>query len=44
MLVKKLYMCGSSTHPGPAVSGASRAAVPVIMEDLGISFKKVIAK
>ncbi len=42
--VKKLYMCGASTHPGPGVSGASRAAVPVIMEDLGIDFRKVIAK
>lgn len=42
--VKKLYMCGASTHPGPSVSGGSRAAVPLIMEDLGINFKKVIAK
>jgi phytoene dehydrogenase-like protein len=40
--VKKLYMCGASTHPGPAVSGGSRAAVRVVMEDLGINFKKVI--
>ena len=42
--VKKLYMCGASTHPGPAVNAASRAAMPVIMEDLGIDFKRVIAK
>jgi len=42
--VKNLYMCGACTHPGPGVFGSSRAAVPVIMEDLGINFKKVIAK
>jgi phytoene dehydrogenase-like protein len=42
--VKKLYMCGSSTHPGGAVTGGGRAAVQVIMEDLGIDFRKVIAK
>ena len=40
--VKKLYMCGSSTHPGAAVSGGGRASVQVIMEDLGIDFKKVV--
>jgi len=42
--VKKLYMCGSSTHPGGAVTGGGRAAVQVVMEDLGIDFRKVIAK
>lgn len=42
--VKKLYMCGSSTHPAGGVTGGGRAAVQVIMEDLGIDFKKVIAK
>lgn len=42
--VKKLYMCGACTHPGPAVTGGSRAAMPIIMEDLGIDFRKVIAK
>jgi phytoene dehydrogenase-like protein len=42
--VKKLYMCGGSTHPGAGVTGGGRAAVQVIMEDLGIDFKKVVAK
>ncbi|MFA5938959.1 MAG: NAD(P)/FAD-dependent oxidoreductase [Sinimarinibacterium sp.] len=40
--IKNLYMCGASTHPGPAVNGASRAAMPVVMEDLGIDFEKVV--
>ncbi|MFB0557000.1 MAG: phytoene desaturase family protein, partial [Dehalococcoidia bacterium] len=42
--VKKLYMCGASTHPSSGINGGSRAAMPIIMEDLGIDFKKVIAK
>ncbi|MFC2018196.1 phytoene desaturase family protein [Chloroflexota bacterium] len=42
--IKKLYMCGASTHPGGGVTGGGRATVQVIMEDLGIDFKKVIAK
>jgi len=42
--VKKLYMCGPSTHPGASVGGGSRAAMPIIMEDLGIDFKKVAEK
>lgn len=42
--VKKLYMCGGSTHPGAGVTGGGRAAVQAIMEDLGIDFKKVITK
>ncbi len=42
MPVQKLYMCGASTHPGPGVNGAARAAMPVIMEDLGIEFDKVV--
>ncbi|MBU2608701.1 MAG: NAD(P)/FAD-dependent oxidoreductase [Chloroflexi bacterium] len=42
--VDKLYMCGASTHPGMGVTGGGRAAVQVIMEDLGIDFKKVIKK
>ena len=41
--VDKLYLCGPSTHPGMGVIGAGRAAVLVIMEDLGIDFEKVIA-
>ncbi|MBI2847627.1 MAG: NAD(P)/FAD-dependent oxidoreductase [Chloroflexi bacterium] len=42
--ISGLYMCGASTHTGLGVNGSGRAAVQVIMEDLGISFKKVIAK
>lgn len=37
-----LYMCGPSTHPGGAVVGGGRAAVQVVMADLGIDFEKVI--
>jgi len=42
--VMKLYMCGGSTHPGAGVTGGGRAAVQVIMEDLGIDFRKIISK
>jgi len=42
--VKNLYMCGASTYPGPAVGDGGRTSVRVIMEDLGIDFKKVIAR
>jgi len=42
--VKRLYICGPSAHPGGTVWGAGRATVQVIMEDLGIDFKKVISK
>ena len=42
--VKKLYMCGPSTHPGGGVNGGGRAAVQTIMEDLGIDFRKVIGR
>ncbi|MFC1905328.1 phytoene desaturase family protein [Chloroflexota bacterium] len=43
--LKKLYMTAASTHPGGGVSGASgRIAAQVVMEDLGINFKKVAAK
>ena len=44
MPVKKLYMCGPSTHPGMGVIGGGRAAVQVVMEDFGIDFEEVIAK
>jgi phytoene dehydrogenase-like protein len=40
--VEKLYIAGASTHPGPGVSGAGRAGVQVVMEDLGIDFEDVI--
>ena len=42
MPIKKLYLCGPSSHPGGGVSGGGRAAVQVVMEDLGIDFEKVI--
>lgn len=42
--LKKLYMCGASTHPGGGVSGGGRAVTQVMMEDLGIDFKKVIGR
>jgi phytoene dehydrogenase-like protein len=42
--IKKLYMCGASTHAGGGILGAGRSAVQVIMEDLGIDFKKVMEK
>lgn len=42
--VRKLYMCGASTHPGIGVSGSGRAAAQAIMEDLGIDFRKVVAR
>ena len=42
--IKRLYMCGASTHPGLGVTGGGRASVQVVMEDLGIDFKKVIAR
>jgi hypothetical protein len=37
-------MCGACTHPGMGVTGGGRAAVQMVMEDLGIDFKKVIKK
>ncbi|MGD0855364.1 MAG: NAD(P)/FAD-dependent oxidoreductase [Dehalococcoidia bacterium] len=39
--VKKLYMCGSSTHPGGGITGGGRAAALAIMEDLAIDYRKV---
>lgn len=42
--LKKLYMCGASTHPGGGITGGGRAAVQIVMEDLGIDFKKVISR
>jgi phytoene dehydrogenase-like protein len=41
--VTKLYMCGASCHPGASVIGGGRAAVQVVMEDLGIDFEKVVS-
>lgn len=42
--VNKLYMCGASTHPGGGVTGGGRAAALLVMEDMGIDYKKVIGK
>jgi phytoene dehydrogenase-like protein len=42
--IKKLYMCGASTHPGLGVTGGGRAAVIAILEDLGLDFKKILEK
>jgi phytoene dehydrogenase-like protein len=40
--VKRLYMCGASTHPGGGVTGGGRAAAIAVLEDLGIDFRKVV--
>jgi len=42
--INRLYMCGASTHPGGGVTGGGRAAALLIMEDLGIDYKKVVGK
>jgi len=39
-----LYLCGQSFHPGGGVSGGGRAAVQIVMEDLGIDFEDLITK
>jgi phytoene dehydrogenase-like protein len=41
--IQKLYMAGACTHPGGGVTGGGRAAVQVVMEDLGIDFRKVVS-
>jgi len=40
--VEGLYICGPSTHPGPGVVGAGRAAAVVVLDDLGINFDDVV--
>jgi len=40
--IKNLYMCGASTHPGGSAAGGGRAAVQLLMEEMGIDFKQVI--
>ena len=42
--IKRLYLCGASTHPGAGITGGGRAATEAIMEDLGMDFRKVIGK
>jgi phytoene dehydrogenase-like protein len=44
MPLKKLYLSSASGHPGTGVIGGGRAAVQVVMEDLGIDFEKVVKK
>jgi phytoene dehydrogenase-like protein len=34
--IKKLYICGASTHPSGGVTGAARVAVQAIINDLGL--------
>ena len=38
--IEKLYMAGPSTHPGLGVIAGGRAAVQVVMDDLGLDFKQ----
>lgn len=40
--IRNLYMCGASTHPGMAVSGASRTAMWTIFEELGMDFEDIM--
>lgn len=40
--IKKLYMCGASTHPAGGVSGGGRAAVRIIIDDLLKRKSKVV--
>lgn len=42
--IGKFYICGCSTSPGGGASCGSRAAVPAILEDVGLNFNKLIAK
>lgn len=39
--IRKLFMCGASTHPSGGVTGGGRAAAQVIINDLGIKGKLV---
>lgn len=41
MPIDHMYMAGPSTSPGGGASCGSRAAVPVILEDLGLDFEKI---
>ena len=42
--IKNLYMGGASTHPGVGITGGGRATARVVMDELGIDFKKAIGK
>jgi phytoene dehydrogenase-like protein len=41
--VEGLYLCGFGTHPGGGIIGGGRAAVQVVMEDMGIDFDDVVS-
>lgn len=41
--IRKLYLCGASTHPGGGVTGGGRATAQVVLEDLGLDFERVIS-
>jgi beta-carotene ketolase (CrtO type) len=42
--MENIYLCGAGSHPGPGVSMApGRNAAQVILRDLGIDFKKIVA-
>jgi len=41
--IDHLYMVGASTYPGGGVTGGARAAVPLIMQYMGLDFDKVMA-
>jgi phytoene dehydrogenase-like protein len=42
MPIKNMYIAGPSTSPGGGATCGSRAAVPVIMEDLGMDFGRLV--
>jgi len=42
--IKRLFLAGASTHPGPGVSGGGRAAALRVMEDLGINVRKALER
>ncbi len=42
--VKRLYLAGASTHPGPGVSGGGRAAALRVMEDLHMDVRKALGR
>jgi phytoene dehydrogenase-like protein len=42
--IGKFYIAGCSTAPGGGASCGGRAALPIIMEDLGMNFHELVAK
>lgn len=41
--IERLYLSGQAYHPGGSITGAGRNTAQVVMEDLGIDFKQLIA-